>query len=911
MDQLASGAGLGDHTAAGNHAAFDLAVVLETGASGSDADPFGAPPAAVAIPLRRQTSWSTSSPCGARGAPADAVSSTTRSAGGGSGSFGKGGVGGAATAALRAAGLGPQLSGAVGLLVELRAALRCVADEPSDSAAAAATAAAAAAAAPATGSSSSSSSATAAAAAAALLARTDLWQSPALTGKLKAVLKSVPCVTGAVPGWVRALPAAAPFLWPAGDRENMVRIMAMGLSWGITALQEHLHPVEKERSEIQRLYMTMEHADFERAMRIEQRVNDVVHQSHATSKIASNNVDDLASRGWLLLSQAEAVFGDRPFLSSGILELKFRGEHGFGSGVHASFYVRCAHELSTRATALSLPRLDVQPPCSISAAAAEAAYSGADFDRLEECALATAAVAATSAAEEEGSATAAASATLVARPSNHPLLGRPGQLRPRATPPHLAAVLAAHALAVESGRVAMVGRAGGAAVFPRLVPQPQRGPATAATLAAARATVAELEAAPKQYVMTLGSGISGHNIRREPSVHSTSLGTVANGDRVFATAEGAEWLKLAPASMGPYGGASQAAYSKIISVGANGWKVVPDSARDAALVAARAELASGAPSAPAVTALALTTPAALWSTSREGSVVGVALGSPAAAAGVSTASVAAAIDGAGGDAAAPDDADADAGLEFPLGAALVPVPFRGTFRVMRAAADGPNGTTQLEYRAASGGGGGGGDPACRVLLALADRPGGAAGLELWPAGVSGATAVAAARTEGTCKVTVRSAVAEGSSGGDSVTLEVAGPLPCAWGRTVGYGAPAPSQRGGDALHGSCWNAPLWVLDDLASSAPAHVPAARSSDGSTVGSGELGRLAGAALGLLACPNGLFPAPLVAGADGRFVLGRFRFIGRLLGKAFADGFKVRRCATRARFSGLGYLKSCIGN
>jgi len=109
-----------------------------------------------------------------------------------------------------------------------------------------------------------------------------------------------------------------------------------------------------------------------------------------------------------------------------------------------------------------------------------------------------------------------------------------------------------------------------------------------------------------------------------------------------------------------------------------------------------------------------------------------------------------------------------------------------------------------------------------------------------------------------------------------VKLLVEGPLPQEWFNKSQSGerpSSVAASSGGETfppaaiLHGRCWNVPLWVPDRF--SAEALLSNGQSA-------------AAAAHGSLACPGGLFPAPLPLGADGALVLKRFKFLGRLFGK-----------------------------
>ena len=65
--------------------------------------------------------------------------------------------------------------------------------------------------------------------------------------------------------------------------------------------------------------------------------------------------------GYDLLHEANAVFRDVGFLRSGSIEVTFRDETGFGSGVTAGFYTRLAREFMSRAVCFNLPRAGLSP----------------------------------------------------------------------------------------------------------------------------------------------------------------------------------------------------------------------------------------------------------------------------------------------------------------------------------------------------------------------------------------------------------------------------------------------------------------------------------------------------------------------------------------------------------------------
>lgn len=75
-----------------------------------------------------------------------------------------------------------------------------------------------------------------------------------------------------------------------------------------------------------------------------------------------NNLKNVSvSPGWCLYREAVATFSDARFLRSGALEVTFRKETGFGSGVTAGFYSRIAEVLQTRAVGLGLAVVGISP----------------------------------------------------------------------------------------------------------------------------------------------------------------------------------------------------------------------------------------------------------------------------------------------------------------------------------------------------------------------------------------------------------------------------------------------------------------------------------------------------------------------------------------------------------------------
>ena len=83
-----------------------------------------------------------------------------------------------------------------------------------------------------------------------LHARAGLWVNEALEEKLLLQLRPLGVITGAVPGWVRLLPRAAPFLFSGELRRKQLRFMAFGVSRAIAAMQEDRHPVAKLQREV-------------------------------------------------------------------------------------------------------------------------------------------------------------------------------------------------------------------------------------------------------------------------------------------------------------------------------------------------------------------------------------------------------------------------------------------------------------------------------------------------------------------------------------------------------------------------------------------------------------------------------------------------------------------------------------
>jgi hypothetical protein len=125
-------------------------------------------------------------------------------------------------------------------------------------------------------------------------------------------------------------------------------------------------------------------------------------------------------------------------------------------------------------------------------------------------------------------------------------------------------------------------------------------------------------------------------------------------------------------------------------------------------------------------------------------------------------------------------------------------------------------------------------PSAAVLPSVGDS------LELWAAATG-----RHGNAEQSAKVHV---LAVRGADGDVTRLVVAGEVPAAW------------TRAGAALLGAPFVAPLWVPDAACAS-------------------------GYALGSLACPGGLFPAPVPPGVGSRdrtLLRRQFRFLGRLFGK-----------------------------
>jgi len=260
------------------------------------------------------------------------------------------------------------------------------------------------------------------AAAAAALARADLWQNPALALKLQQQMTPLAVVTGAVPAWVRWLPRLAPFLWSLAARVKSLRAMAFGVSRGIVVMQEDMHPTASLRTEYEGL---LQREDWDRAMRVDQRINDAVN-AHASSQVAKNTLAKASSQGTALLREASEAFSDLEFLKSGSMEVIFKNESGFGSGVTAGFYNRVAAQLQTRGVALGLAPVGASPPAD---SPSSLQTEDADLSRvaLSVCA-------------------------------DHPLLSMQAGLQPSSADSTLSlvqALLATHTLVVSSGTAAM------------------------------------------------------------------------------------------------------------------------------------------------------------------------------------------------------------------------------------------------------------------------------------------------------------------------------------------------------------------------------------------------------------------------------------------------------------------------
>jgi len=190
---------------------------------------------------------------------------------------------------------GPTFSSAVGLLRKLRALLASAAlGAPTHAAAAAAEA---------------------------CLGDGRLWRSAALGRRLEEQMKPLAVVTGALPAWVHALPAAAPFLWPLEVREQQLRVLGFGVSRGIVAMQEAYHPTRALEEQVRAAFALMTNEAFEKAQRLEQSIQRL-RERHATSQLAINTLKGVSLMGPRLLAQAEAVFRDVAFLRSGSLEVR-------------------------------------------------------------------------------------------------------------------------------------------------------------------------------------------------------------------------------------------------------------------------------------------------------------------------------------------------------------------------------------------------------------------------------------------------------------------------------------------------------------------------------------------------------------------------------------------------------------
>jgi hypothetical protein len=194
-----------------------------------------------------------------------------------------------------------------------------------------------------------------------LLSSPELWINGVLQAKLSSHLKPVAVVTGAVPEWIRWLPGLAPFLFSYKLRERMMKFMAFGISRGIVSLQEERYPVLALEREVASCYQLMTAASLEKAQRLEQAMQRTM-EKHATSQLAKNNLKNVSVLpAWMLLREAIAIFSDARFLRSGSLEVTFRNETGFGTGVTAGFYSRIAEVLQLRAIGFGLAVVGVTP----------------------------------------------------------------------------------------------------------------------------------------------------------------------------------------------------------------------------------------------------------------------------------------------------------------------------------------------------------------------------------------------------------------------------------------------------------------------------------------------------------------------------------------------------------------------
>jgi hypothetical protein len=820
--------------------------------------------------------------------------------------------------------------------------------------------------------------AAAAAQAQALLARSDLWQSRALAAKLEQQMTPLAVVTGAVPAWVRWLPRLAPFLWSLEARSKSMRAMAFGVSRGIVAMQEELHPTAVLRTEYEGL---LQREDWDRAMRVDQRINDAVNK-HATSQVAKNTLAKASSGGAELLREAMSAFADLSFLRSGSMEVIFKSETGFGSGVTAGFYNRIAAQLQTRGVALGLAPVGVAPPIDLVASSSSTTT--------------------TTSASENDDELARIAVTLFA---DHPLFSpaaqhannntsSPGTTNSNDQHALAKAVLATHTLVVSSGTAAMTseGYAATAAAFD-VVSNGNNGSSAAALV--------PLVSAP---AWKANAGQFGLRCAGNEEDDDDKAGKVA--------------------------GASTA--------------VVDVTSTANALPPAIAEASTSENSAAALPAAEAPTEATAATTEdatrAEGAILSAPVDEPVAVAaggkaGTSPAPSSTTGDhkGRGKEKDGMDGAELLFAPEFPLPTLLVPKPFSGSFSVVRGPSRRQSTTTTTTTRRVpratllytqqqdvlrsvankdaagagprdnaaekgkrkkrggrgreedndnddggsnSGGGSSSGSSegvedeasgAALLLLRLPHASGGRT-LDLWPAGVDpqertshavkvtvlGARVVKKKKTNNT--PTRLSSEEHSTVQTIEVEVDVEGALPQTWlppprngdggdgdsddvsqdegedgedgdggdsddgGGGVAMSsiegavvtpplssAGAPVVVGGVELSGACWNAPLWVPDATAS---AFVPSSSVSSSPRLSSSSLtgamsppqqrknkgvsveaaAALASSVHGTIAPRHGLFPAPLPPGADGGLVVRRFRFLGRLLGKALVDGHLV---------------------
>jgi len=194
-----------------------------------------------------------------------------------------------------------------------------------------------------------------------LLSSKSIWVNSLLEAKLSTQLKPVAVVTGAIPDWIRTLPRLAPFLFSLKLRERLMAFMAFGISRGIVSLQEERYPVQALEREVASCFQLMTAASLEKAQRLEQVMQRTM-EKHATSQLSKNHLKNVSVfPGWKLLREAIATFSDARFLRSGSLDVTFKKETGFGTGVTAGFYSRIAAVLQCRSVGFGLSSFGVSP----------------------------------------------------------------------------------------------------------------------------------------------------------------------------------------------------------------------------------------------------------------------------------------------------------------------------------------------------------------------------------------------------------------------------------------------------------------------------------------------------------------------------------------------------------------------